>query len=133
LFGFDGHQPIFDLPQEILPNDTVAAQFYGPRLLSEDRDLGVRFMAGYLKAVAQYDEGNTPRNLDIIEGFTGLPRDLLEVVCLPPVNPAGEVNTAGVDATQEYLIDAGYVEEFVPADEYYDGSIVEDALALLNG
>lgn len=131
IFTSQGHGAILSSPQELLPNDSVAVQIYGPNLLNENRDLGVRFMAAYLKGVEQYAGGATERNVDIVAGFTELDRGLLESMCWPAINPTGEVVVDGVLGFQEFAVERGYLDEIVPADEFYDGSFIEDAGELM--
>lgn len=133
IFTNNGHAQVLATPQELTPGESAAVQVYGPNLLDENRDLGVRFMAAYLKAVDQYSEGPTERNLDIVEGFTELDRGLLENICWPGINPTGEVVVEGVVDFQEFALDRGYIDEVVPPEEFYDGSFIEEARALMDG
>lgn len=128
-----GHVPVPPLPQEILPDESGAVMLYGPTLLGENREVGARFMAGYLEAVAQYAEGATPRNLEIVANFTQLPEDLLNTMCWPAVNPTGEVAVDGVLAFEEFSVERGYLDEVVPADQFYDASFLADARDLMAG
>ena len=131
ILANSGHVHVLPLPQDILANESGAVMLYGPGLLGENTDVGVRFMAGYLEAVAQYAEGKTPRNLDIIEAFTELDRSLLDAMCWPAINPTGEVAVDGVIDFQDFAVERGYLDEAVPADEFYDGSFLVEAVALL--
>jgi len=133
IFKSHGHGEVFGTGQEVLPGESVAVQVYGPNLLNENQELGVRFMAAYLKAVEQYAEGATERNLDIIEGFTELDRGLLENMCWPAINPTGEVLVDGVLDFQQFAVDRGYLDEIVPAEDFYDSSFLEEARKLLEG
>jgi NitT/TauT family transport system substrate-binding protein len=127
----NGHGEVLPPAQELTPNESVAVQIYGPNLLNDNRELGVRFMAAYLRAVEQYAEGPTERNLDIVAGFTELDRGLLENMCWPGINPSGEVLVDGVLAFEDFALERGYLDEIVPADDFYDGSFIEDARSLL--
>ena len=133
IFKANGHSEVLESAQELNPNESVAVQIYGPNLLNENRELGVRFMAAYLKSVEQYSEGATERNLDIAEGFTELERGLLENMCWPAINPTGDVLVDGVLAFQEFALDRGYLDEVVPAEDFYDSSFLEEARALMAG
>ncbi len=133
IFKSKGHSEVLASAQELTPNESVAVQIYGPNLLNDNRELGVRFMAAYLKAVEQYAEGATERNLDIAEGFTELDRGLLENMCWPAINPSGDVLVDGVLSFQEFAVDRGYLDEIVPAEEFYDSSFLEEARSLMAG
>lgn len=129
----DGHVPVLDLPQDILPNATAAVMLYGPALLGDNRDAGTRFMAGYLKSVAQYAEGKIERNIDIVEAFTQLPRGVLETMCWPSLKVGGEINVDSIMDFQTYALERGYIDTIVPADQVYDESFIDAAQALLDG
>jgi len=127
IMANSGHVPVLQLPQELLPNESAAVILFGPTLLNEDSDRGVRFMAAYLKSAAQYAEGKTERNLDIIEAFTGLDRGLLETMCWSAINPEGDIAVDGVVAFQEFAVDRGYMDETVSAEQFYDDSYLSQA------
>lgn len=131
-FNAAGHFPVFQLPQEVLPEDSGAVILFGPKLLDENRELGVRFMAGYLQAVQQYQEGKTARNLEIIAEFSQLPPELLEEMCWPAIRPTGEVNTDSAVAFEEWAQARGYLDTVVAPEQFYDGSFVAEANALLD-
>lgn len=129
--GALGHVPVLGLPQDLLPGQSGAVQLFGPTLLGDNRDLGVRFMAGYLDSVAQYVEGPTERNLDIIAAFSQLPEDLLTEMCWPAINPSGDVDVNGVMDFQEFALDRGYLDEIVDSDSFLDESFVQEARELM--
>jgi NitT/TauT family transport system substrate-binding protein len=130
-FNAAGHFPVFQLPQEILPDDSGAVILFGPKLLDENRDLGVRFMTAYLRAVRQYQEGKTARNLEIIADFSELEPELLEEMCWPAIRTTGEVNTDSALAFEEWAVARGYQDSVVAPEQFYDGSYVEAANTLL--
>jgi NitT/TauT family transport system substrate-binding protein len=129
--GAAGHVPVMGLPQELTPGQSGAVQLYGPGLLGENRDAGVRFMAGYLRAVEQYSEGPTERNLEIISEFSQLPEELLSSMCWPAINPTGEVAVDGVMAFQEFAVDRGYLDEVVEPAQFIDDSFLAEARELM--
>ncbi len=126
-----GHVPVLGLPQELTPGESGAVQLYGPTLLGENQDVGIRFMAGYLKAVEQYQEGPTERNLEIISEFSQLPEDLLSEMCWPALNPTGDVAVDGVMAFQDFAVERGYLDEVVPADQFMDDAFLIGARELI--
>lgn len=133
IFENQGHSEVLAPPQELLPGESTAVQVYGPSLLNDNRDLGVRFMAAYLKGVERYLEGPTEANIEIISENTQLEPGLLQNICWVSINPTGEVLVDGVLDFQDFAVERGYLEEVVPADEFYDGSFIEDARELLSG
>ena len=129
--GAAGHVPVLPLPQELTPGESGAVQMFGPTLLGDNRDAGVRFMAGYLEAVNQYLEGPTERNLEIIADFSQLPEDLLSSMCWPALNPTGDVAVEGVMDFQEFALERGYQDEIVEPEDFYDDSFLNEARQLM--
>lgn len=129
--GSAGHVPVLGLPQELTPGESGAVQLYGPTLLGDNRDVGVRFMAGYLEAVEQYAEGPTERNLEIIAEFSQLPEDLLSTMCWPAINPSGDVEVNGLMRFQEFAVDQQYLDAVVEPELFFDDSFLRDARELM--
>ncbi|MEX1093538.1 MAG: ABC transporter substrate-binding protein [Acidimicrobiia bacterium] len=129
--GAAGHVPVLGLPQELTPGESGAVQLYGPTLLGENQEAGIRFMAGYLKAVEQYAEGPTKRNLEIISEFSQLPEDLLSEMCWPAINPSGDVAVDGVMAFQDFAVERGYLDEVVQPEQFMNDSFLTAARELL--
>ena len=131
--GAAGHVPVLGLPQDLTPGQSGAVQLYGPTLLGDNRDVGVRFMAGYLESVAQYAEGPTERNLEIIADFSQLPEDLLTTMCWPAINPTGDVDIEGIMQFQDYAADREYLDAKVEAEQFLDSSFLEEARQMMEG
>ena len=129
--GAAGHVPVLPLPQELTPGESGAVQMFGPSLLGENHDAGVRFMAGYLEAVEQYSQGPTDRNLEIVAEFSQLPEDLLNTMCWPAINPTGDVAIDGVMGFQQFAVDRGYQDELVEPRDFYDESFLAEARELM--
>lgn len=129
--GAAGHVPVLGLPQELTPGESGAVQLYGPTLLGENQEVGIRFMAGYLKAVEQYEEGPTERNLEIISEFSQLPEDLLSEMCWPALNPTGDVAVDGLMAFQDFAVERGYLDEVVQPDQFMDDTFLTGARELI--
>lgn len=129
--GAVGHVPVLQLPQELTPGQSGAVQLYGPTLLGDNHDVGVRFMAGYLESVAQYAEGPTDRNLEIIAEFSQLPEDLLSTMCWPPINPSGDIDVNGVMTFQEFSVDHQYLDTIVEPEQFLDTSFLEEAREMI--
>jgi NitT/TauT family transport system substrate-binding protein len=127
-----GHSPVFAPPSKLVPDTEAAVILYGPTLLGENADLGNRFMVAYLKAVRQYNEGKTPRNVELVAQFTELDPALLETMCWPTLRSGGELNVQSVLDFQQWAIDAGYLDTSVSPEQFWDGSFVTHANAELD-
>lgn len=128
-----GHPTVLPLPQELMPNSTAAVQLYGPNLLGENAEAGVRFMIAYLKGVMAYNEGKTERNLQYVAEFTELDRDLLENMCWPDLKADGSVNLESILQFQDWALGMGYMDNPVPVEQFFEGSFIEQANQSLDG
>jgi NitT/TauT family transport system substrate-binding protein len=113
--------------EQVIPDFQLAAIIYGPTLLQENPDLGKRFMVAYLKAVRQYNEGKTERNLEIIAENTGLERELLLGACWPPLRNDGQLNAQSVLDFEAWALEKGLLDSMITADQFWDASFVENA------
>ncbi|MCO6453576.1 MAG: ABC transporter substrate-binding protein [Caldilineales bacterium] len=111
--------------KDVIPGLEFAVIMYGPDLLVERPDVGRRFMAAYLQGVKQFNEGKTARNLDILQKYTELDRDLLERICWPTIPADGALNTETVMTFQQWALDRNLIDAIVPVEELYDASYVE--------
>ncbi len=105
---------------------------FGSRLVKDDPDLGARFLAAYLKGVQKYNEGKTEENLQAIAGFTGESIDLLEQACWPPMREDGWIDFSYVEPFIRWNVEMGHLDATVTEEQFWDPSILEAALALLN-
>ncbi len=117
--------------QDVVPNFQNAVVYFGPTLIEGHPNAGRRFMIAYLKAVRQYNQGKTERNLEIIAEYTGLERELLEDVCLPTLRDDGQINIQSVLDFQVWAVEKGYLDSTVAEDQFWDPSFVEYANEVL--
>jgi hypothetical protein len=100
-----GH--IWAKTQDLVPLALVGSVWYGPSLLEQNRDAGNQLMAAYLDGVRQYSEGATPRNIEIVSGFTGLDSAQLQATCWPVIRGDGRVNADRIREFQAWLVTRG--------------------------
>jgi len=118
---------------DYFPNQQEIVVFYGPNLLEKAHDVGRKFMLAYLKAVKTYNQGKTPRNIEIIQKYTKLDKDLLEECFWPVINDNGEVFTHSILAYQDWLYEKGFVDSKVKPEEMIDTSFIDWANEELSG
>ena len=111
----------------ILPGFPLGMIVYGPTILEDNPEVGQRFMVAYMKGVARYNEGKTPRNIAIISEYTQLAAEEVEQICWQVIRPDGEVDVQSVLAFQDWAFANSLVEETVTADQLYDTSFLEYA------
>jgi NitT/TauT family transport system substrate-binding protein len=100
---------------------------FGPRLLDDDPELGERFMMAMLKGMHAYNEGATPRNLQILGDIMGLDREELEGACWPTMGTDGYVDLPSLVAFQEWAVARGDQDAVVPIEDFWDPRFVEGA------
>jgi NitT/TauT family transport system substrate-binding protein len=90
-------------------------------------------MVAYLKAVRQYNQGKTERNLEIMEEFTKLDQELLKMSCWMPMRSDGYINVESVLDFQAWAVEKGYLDRPVTEEQFWDPSFVEYANQVLGG
>jgi NitT/TauT family transport system substrate-binding protein len=117
--------------EDIMPNAQIGSIWFGPTLLETNREAGRRFMAAYLDAVRQYQEGATPRNLEIVSMFTGLDVSQLTDMCWPVIRLDGRVNIDSVREFHAWIVARGGLDRgaATPAERFVDPSFAEWASA----
>ena len=126
-----GHGVIWMPAQEVIPDLQWALIAYGPTLLDDNPDAGRRFMVAYLKAVRQYNQGKTERNLELLAEFTGLEQELLTQACWLQFRHNGEINVQSVLDFQAWALEKGFLDRVVTEDQFWDSSFIEHANEVL--
>lgn len=126
-----GHAVIWMPVEEVIPDFQVGFMLYGPNLLEENPDAGRRFMVAYFKAVQQYNQGKTKRNLELLADFTGLDQELLTQACWPSFRDDGQINVQSVLDFQAWAVEKGYLDHPVTVEKFWDPSFVEHANGVL--
>jgi NitT/TauT family transport system substrate-binding protein len=117
--------------RDIVPGSQLAAIFYGPSLLTKNRDAGRRFMVAYLEGVRQYNRGKTSRNVEIISKETGLDPGLVREACWQPINGDGKINAESVLHFERWAVRRGFLSAPVPPEKFWDPSFVDAANRIL--
>ena len=118
--------------QQVVPEYQHAVILYGPSLLNDNPDAGKRFMVAYLKAIRQYNQGKTDRNVEILAEHTGLEPELIARVCLPPMRDDGWIDADSVIDFQNWAVEKGFLDDVLSEDDFWDPSFVEYAGQVLN-
>lgn len=118
---------IYKGSQEITVDAAFAFIFYGDALLNDNPELGERFMTAYLKAVHQYNEGKTERNVAIVAEYAELAPELVEASCWPPIQDDGSINEASVMDYQAWALEQDLIDEIVPIEQLWETQFIEAA------
>ena len=122
-----GEAVIFRATHQLVPDYQVSSVLFGSRLLEERPDLGQRFMVAVVKALRQFRDGKTSRNLEIVERATRLSRPILDSVCWPSAREDARVVSSGLSEFQQWLVTRGLIERVLSDEEYIDHRFVEYA------
>lgn len=133
LIAEAGHAAVWKPDCEILPGFQMGVILFGPGLLDEDPERGVRFMTAYLEGVRRYREGKTERNVEILARRTGLDPDLVRRTCWIPVSADGKIDGESLVAYQEWALGEDLVDRVVPLSEFWEPRFVEEAATRLGG
>jgi NitT/TauT family transport system substrate-binding protein len=118
---------------EIIPQFPISAVIFGPSILEDNPEAGVRFMVAYLKAVRQFQEqGKSERNLEIISEFTGVSIEELKDVCWTSFRVDGSMNLDAIEDFSRWAVAKGYVATAPGIDQVWDPQFIDAANAILN-
>ena len=116
---------------DVVPDEPVAFIFYGLNLLERSPETGRRFMVAYLRALRQYVQGPTARNVQIVAEYTKISPDLIRKGDWFPMYPDGRVNINAIRRFQDWL----YAQEFIgvrmPVNALVDTSFLSYAAEAL--
>lgn len=122
-----GHRAILTPVQQLMPNSESAVMVYGPKLLDQNAAVGNRFMLAYLKAVRQYNQGKTDRNVAILAKYTQLDDKVLRDMCWPTIRGDGEMDVASVLDFQSWAVTKGLLDSALPSERFWDPSFARNA------
>jgi NitT/TauT family transport system substrate-binding protein len=113
--------------KDVLPDGQFAVILFGPALIDGDRDIGVRFLEGYLKALRQYNEGKTDRNVEIIAKNTDLDPEFIRTLCWPTIPIDGQINTKSIVDFQKWALGRGLIDREGAVNEFVDEEFLKQA------
>ena len=102
---------------------------FGERLLTKDRELGVRFIRAYNRGVQQYRQGKTPRNVAIISKATEESEDIIREACWLTFRAGSEINWESLAQFQRWANAEGLMEHVLSRDQLWDSSFVTASAA----
>ena len=117
--------------QEIAPDFQLAVVMFGPSLLEQRPEVGERFMVAYLKAVRQYNQGKTARNVELMANFIKLDQGLVKDACWLPYPDNGQINAQSVLDLQNWAVKSGLMDAAVPENGFWEPRFVNHANATL--
>jgi NitT/TauT family transport system substrate-binding protein len=112
--------------EPVVPDLTVSLIVFGAKPLAAPA-IGERFAVAYLKAVRQYAQGKTPRNIELVAKHTGLDPALVAEICWPVVPQDGRMNLDWIMKYQTWLKAQGLLDRTLTANEFVDMRFAEAA------
>jgi len=110
--------------EDAVPGFQWAVVAFGERLLTRERDTGMRFLRAYQRGVAQYRQGKTDRNVAIIAESTHETPERTREVCWLDFTPDSRINWESIAAYQTWAAAEGLMLRTVSRDEAFDSSFV---------
>jgi len=121
--------PLWIAAEDAVPGFQWAVLVFGERLLTRERETGVRFLRAYRRGVMQYREGKTERNVEIIARGTGDSPDAIRAACWLDFSPGIPIAWPSIAEFQQWAHASGYMELEVTAPQAVDSGF----LAALEG
>jgi NitT/TauT family transport system substrate-binding protein len=115
--------------EELDPGHQYSVVMFGSRLLKKEPELGRRFMRAYLRALRQYNQGKTDRNVQILSKYTKLPAELIRKACWVAIHEDGRVRPESLDGFLAWSLRKGYLDSEVPLSTWWNGTFIDEALA----
>jgi NitT/TauT family transport system substrate-binding protein len=126
-----GDAVILARSEDVVGDFQTSLLAFGKNLLKDNPDLGVRFMAAYLKGVEQYNEGKTERNLQVLAEATGESIEVLQSSCWIPINNDGSIDFSAVDRYQQWAYQYGQLDAVITEEQFWDPGFLTKAKNLL--
>jgi NitT/TauT family transport system substrate-binding protein len=129
----DGNTNVLRPPSQIVPGSESAITMIGQKLIGQNAEVGNRLMVAYLRAVRQYNEGKTDRNVAILSKYTQLDTELLKQMCWPAMRSDGAVNVDSLLDFQQWAMNKGLQQTALTREQMWDPSFVTTANQRLSG
>ena len=113
--------------EDVLPDVQFSFIYFGPTLLNGDPDIGRRFLVAYLEGVRQFEQGKTPRNLEVLARVTGDGADMIGKMCWPAFKMDGHIDFGGVRGFADWAVAQGLVDRPITESEFWDPAFLQTA------
>ncbi len=108
---------------DVLPDLQWGVVAFGERLL-EDRDTAMRFLRAYRRGVVRFNEGKTPRNVEILAEHTGQTPEVTRAACWPVFHEDLRINWNHIDEFQRWARAQKLMEHVVSRDQVIDSTFM---------
>lgn len=106
--------------EDMAPGHVVSVMMYGPTLLDERPDVGMRFAAAVRDGIRRFRRGKTPDNRAAVQRFTEMTPEQVSRACWPGTRADGRLEYASFRAYQEWAVARGLLDRVLSEDEVID-------------
>lgn len=117
---------------EVAPRHQSTVMLFGKRLLQDDPELGRRFMRAYIRALRQWNEGSTDRNVEIVVRYTKLPAAEVRGMCWSMTPNDGRIDPLDVQPFLDWALEKKYLDGPITAS-WWNPVVIDDATRSLSG
>ena len=110
--------------QDATPDYQWGAISFGERLLQREPETGRRFLVAYRRGIELFNEGKTPRNLELLQRATQEDRAILEGACWPAFRADARVNLRSVQEYLKWAFDRKLLDQIATPQQLWDSSYV---------
>jgi len=112
--------------QDVLPGYQWSVLAFSERLWMKERDTGRRFLRAWHRAVAQFREGKTDRNVAILAEGTRETPEHVRAACWPTFTVDSRVDWRSIDEFQQWAKSQGFMEQTVSPEQVLDTTLVAE-------
>jgi len=113
--------------EDLSPGHQTAVVVYGKRMLHDDPELGRRFMRAYLRGVRRYNDGKTPRNIEILSRATKLAPEIVQRSCWHAMASDGRIQPEAAQRILDWSLRRGYLDGDIQLEQWWDPRFIEAA------
>jgi NitT/TauT family transport system substrate-binding protein len=113
---------------KVFPNTPMTLLIFGKNIREKKPALAIKFMAAYLKGCRQYQQGKTPRNLEILKKYLNIDESLLRQFVWPTVSPDNIFSCRDfLNGYQDWLLKKKYLAERIDVGKMIDPGFLNGA------
>lgn len=125
-----GNSVILSSAYDVVGNLQTSVLVFGKRLLSDEKDVGIRFLKAYVRGVQTYNEGMTDSNVATMMDFTGDSEETIRSSCWSTINNDGSIDfSSSVVGYINYNVERGDLDNPITEEQFWDPSLLQEVLS----
>jgi NitT/TauT family transport system substrate-binding protein len=113
--------------KDVVPNMQFGFLMYNKNLVRDHRDVGERFMIGYLKGIRQYNLGKTDENIAILAKYTKQDPALIKRTCWPGMRNDGSMDFKTILQFQNWAMGKKLLDKVISESDLLDDGFLQKA------